>query len=397
LISIYAAWTRGYTFYGSPGPEMLNWSIGPILTAFFMGVSNYTSELTSKRAVFLLTRPVTWKGVLASKLLVNFCILLAAAVLAGLIYGVACPAAYKTLVNVSSLTTGCFWALVITCLAYLIGLSSSTVFQGAAESAVFAVVQGIVLIYFFSAIGTHSGMWCQLMLALWPIPLLIAGLTLARLGLTLPTAERFRRYLTAAFTSVLLTACIARAVPDSVINGVINTRLSPEHISWSISPDGLYAFGRDMKHLYWLDIPKDRLTSLEDVYEDYSGAHVIIEKVGWMSPHTPYRIGYGRDDWFIRTYQIKDKGVRRRDISMGKLRDRNGYPNEICASPDGRIAAVSLSTGMSLPQTLVFVDLLAGQKLAFQTTKFANTPVWWESSSVFCYTNPQGKACRKKI
>lgn len=397
LISIHATLTRGYTFYGVPGPESVGWSMGPIFIALLMGASGYASELTSRRAIFLMTRPVTWWSVLASKLVVSAAVLLAAAVTAAVTYRLACPAASATCVTASGLAHGALYAMVLTGVAYLVGLSCSSVVSGVAESAALAIIQGAVLIYLADLIGAWSEKWWrQVMQLLWPVPLLSAGILIARFGLTLSAHERLRRYAITAFTALVLFAGIVYLVPDSFIDGFVRGRLSQERVNWSISPDGRYALGRDMRMLYWLDIRRDKLTTLENVYQDYSGMRVALEDVGWMAPHTAYRIGYGSDTWFIRTYDCSAGVVSHRDIPMGKLNDRDGYPSESITSPDGRLVAVSLSTGMDRPRAVVFTDIVAGRKLRQGLTRADDTIAWWESRNVFCVTGPLGSARKIK-
>lgn len=395
LISVYATWTRGYTFYGTPCPETVNWSMGPILIAFLMGASSYTSELTGRRAAFLLTRPVTLAGLLFTKLIISAVVLSVAALVAALSYRIACPAAYDACVAAPGLAVAIRSAMLLTGVAYLVGLSCSSVVAGAAESAVFVVVQGIVLIYAFRVAGAGSERWWwQIMQILWPVPLAVAGLVIARFSLTLPARERLRRYAVVTFACVVLLCGVVYLIPDSLVDEVISSRLSQERIDWSISPDGLYALGRDMKNLYWLDIHRDKVTHLENVYQDYSGVRVVLENVGWSAPHKAYRIGYDRDSWFIRCYDWSEGVLDHQDIPMGRLDGRDGYPNELIASPDGRFAAVLLNTGMDLPQTVVFADIIKGHKLRQSLTKTAGAAVWWQSPNVFCTTGARGEISR---
>lgn len=395
LISAYAAWTRGYTFYGSPGPEMVSWSVGPVLMALLMGASSYTSELTSNRTLFLLTRPVTWKSVIVSKLAASVIVLLVAAVIAAVVYRCTCPAAYTQDVTAQRLLNGACWAMIFTSLAFLVGLSCSSVLAGTAESAVFIIVQGLVLVCCFSLVGARSERWWwQVMRLLWPAPLLAAGTVIARFGLTLTAAERLRRYAIAAPACLILFTCGAYILPDSFIKRPISSRLIRENINWSISPDGLYAFGRDMKNLYWLDIQRDKLTKLENIYEDYSGLWIAFEDVGWVKPHIAYRLGYGRNSWFIRIYNRGVGGINHWDIPMGQLSDCCGYPSELSISPDGRVVAVSLSFGMNMPQNVVFAEIATRRKLQNVLTRAVGATMCWESPSAFCTTDGQGKTRR---
>ncbi|MEN6521758.1 MAG: hypothetical protein ABFD46_11495 [Armatimonadota bacterium] len=374
---------------------MLSWSLGPILIAFLMGASGYSSELTSKRAVFLLTRPITWRSILASKLIVNTCVLLAASILASIVYLLTCPAAYTGLLTTPRLAEGVFFAVLFTGISFLTGFACSSVFEGTIESAAFMIVQGTVLICVFWTLGEMSdGLRLWILQLLWPLPLIIAGISVARAGISLPVNERLRRYAITAFAGIATLAIMACLTPRSLINNLIRDRLSCEHIDWSISPDGRYALGRDMRNIYWLDIENDKSAKLEYVYEDYSAHRVLVETIGWMSPHTAYRIGYNSDNWFIRIYDQSDSGVRYRDVLMGRLTDKEGYPNTFSASPHGRLAAVSLSAdaNTNAPQAILFVDIAKRHKLHLRTSKPTSNVMWWNSPTEFNFIDAQGTA-----
>lgn len=393
LISMFSAWTCGYTFYGAPWPEMLSWSLGPILMAFLMGASGFASELTSRRAVFLLTRPVTWRSILISKIIIGACAILAASVLAAIAYRLTCPPSYTGLVTTSGLAEGIWLAVIFTGFSFLTGFASSSVFAGTTESAAFAIVQGTVLICVFSILGARSIGWSQqIMQVLWPIPLLVAGVAVVKSGVALSAGERVRRYGVTAFAGIVVLAVAANITPRSLIDDFISDKVNYEYIDWSISPDGLYALGRDMRNIYRLDVRHDKCTKLEYVFEDYSAHRVISEAVSWMSPHIAYRIACGKDTWFIRTYYLENNGVKNYDIPMGKLTDRDGYPTEIVPSPDGRTAAVLLSVGMDKPRTIVFVDIAERRRLKREATTAAGTPMWWNPSSEFRYIDARGNA-----
>lgn len=367
LISMYFSWARGYTFYGAPGMQMLGWSLGPVLMAFIMGASGYTSELTDRRAIFLLTRPVTWKGVLASKLIVNAGVILIAAVLAAAAYRLTCPPAYAAISSIPRLAEGVLYAVLFTGAAFLLGFACSGVFAGTTESAAFTIVQGLLLVCIFSIAGANSGGWWRyIMQLLWPLPLLVAGIVVVKSGIMLPVGERVRRYAFVAVPGIVILAAAAFLVPRPLINNLVSSALNCEYIDWSISPDGFYALGRDYRNIYWLDIKRDKCTKLEYIYEDYSARQIPFQKIYWMNPHTAYRIGYTRNSWFIRTYYLRNNNTEHYDISMGKLTDRDGYPSEVTPSPDGRIAAVSLSAGKNVPRSVVYADIAKRCKIKHQ-------------------------------
>lgn len=382
MISAYSACTRGYTFYGSPDAKTLSWSIGPILIAFLMGASAYSSELTDRRSLFIITRPINWLELLISKLICNAGALLAASVIAAIAYRVTCPAAYISVATTARLVSGIGYAFTITGAIFLIGFGCSSVVSGAAEAAVFAAAQGAALLYIFSfGLTRYNVWWWQVMLALWPLPMVAAGVIVARSSLALPTPVRLRKYGIAGAVGLVILGGLVFLTPDALISKIVRTRTSDENITWSISPDGNYALGRDARRIYWLDIRNDRLTRLEAIYDDYSATRVTLEDISWVAPHTAYRIGYLPNTWFIRTYS----GPSHNDIASTPLSPVKGYPSELQRSPSGRYAAISLSTAMDSPLKVIFVDVITGRKLPLSIIRPAGSRTWWRSDDIFCF------------
>lgn len=234
----------GYTFISTGGLLDFtggNWSdqcMIPMLVALFFGAGAFSSEI-DKSAQFLFSQPVSWKKLVAAKLIVGIGVIAASAVLTAVIYRLVCPEQYARFATPEHLGLGVVWAVVVTGIPYLIGALFSTVLPGGAGVIVGVVVYGLMIAHFalYQSLLRESRVVPFSFLG-WLIAPVAAMLVTARYGLTLQTADRIRRYaitvLGVLALSVLL--CLVRLNPERTIPR--SWFAGPVWPYTSIGPDG---------------------------------------------------------------------------------------------------------------------------------------------------------------
>jgi hypothetical protein len=244
--AVIVARGSGYTFVsmGGLGALLDVWSDQctiMMLVAYLFGAGTFASEI-DRSAQFLFSQPVSWKKVLAAKLLAGVTVLTVSAVLAAIIYRLLCPEQYARFATVERLSFGVLWAVVLTGIPYLVGLVSSTVLPGVAGGAlVGAVLMGAMGVNVALA-ARHNLDPDTLVISPvgWIVAPIVAMLVTARFGLTLQARDRIGRY------SLIVLGVVGLGLisgplhwgPDVAMRRLLNGSRPP--CSY-VGPDGVHA------------------------------------------------------------------------------------------------------------------------------------------------------------
>ncbi len=177
-----------------------------VFLGLIAGLAAYSSELSRGRADFLMSRPVSWKKLLAAKVIAAIIGIVAAAALAGLAYWLALPSEFRAAVPLTRIGAGVVFLTVYCSIGYFVGMVFSNVLPGVFGSAlVLALVYfcGMSTVMSFDIHKSKTLFWPGLAWVLAPIA---ATLVIARFGMTLQPMERLRRYGLACLIVVAIIA-----------------------------------------------------------------------------------------------------------------------------------------------------------------------------------------------
>ncbi len=228
-----------------------------IFIGLIAGLAAYSSELSRGRADFLMSRPVSWKKLLAAKVIAGVIGVAAAAALAGLAYWLSLPPEFRAAVPLTRIGAGVVFLTVYCSIGYLAGMVFSNVLPGVFGSAlVLALVYfcGISTVMSFDIHKAKTLFWPGLA---WLIAPLAATLVIARFGVTLQPMERLRRY---GLACLIVAAVIA---PLGFL------------ISWPHEQKDSYGDSMWFSSQMWEDIQRqfaDRVfpsDQVEPIYEQY--------------------------------------------------------------------------------------------------------------------------------
>ncbi|MHB9107866.1 MAG: ABC transporter permease [Armatimonadota bacterium] len=376
------------------------WATLMPLLAVLSGLAGFGSELKGERALFLFSRAVSWKQVLAAKVLFGVIAALVISIISTAASALCCPEIYRSFITPASLGGELLVLAAITGIPYLIGLACSIVLPGLAGS-VLVLLAGFGLfagaIYVNSELHQQSTVFLQWALLLVPVTLTVV---IARFGLTLSLRERITR---AAVIMVGLVA-VPLLLDISPLGNALQKRRFPNHpySAVSVSPSGQYQYlqighynigGTPGKNRYdhrWvaggrrfdLPYPQD-----DDCYwrRWLDGDLLVVRtNMGKVRPGTLS---------VTRWAESGPQTVSLRDLTQSYLRDET----PMLVSPDRRRLLIVRGAYFQL------FDLAANTAVIYNTHAGAlvddpdNTPApvlpdlqaWWDSDTVIGYQKPE--------
>jgi hypothetical protein len=217
-----------------------NWVMLIPLTALLAGLGGYGSELHGGRAAFLYSRAVTWKQVLAAKLLLGLAAVIGSVIISAAAGRLLLPVEYHSLITLHSLAIGALTMAGFTAGGYLLGLAFSVILPGVAGSMLVAV-SWFGLMPMLSLLEIKEPVFSIILPILAP---LAAGLLLARFGVTLHGTARLRRFafvvLVTLAAGVLLDFTPQAALLHKKLNALGNTPAEERFYNVNFSPDARY-------------------------------------------------------------------------------------------------------------------------------------------------------------
>ncbi|MHB9107864.1 MAG: hypothetical protein ACYDCO_12475 [Armatimonadota bacterium] len=201
---------KGQSICDIPFELASSWMMIILLMALLTGLGGYGSELRGGRATFLYSRAVGWKQILAAKLLLGLAAVIVSVLLNAAAGYLFLPAEYHRLITLHSVLNGAYLTGGLSALAFVLGLAGSLVLPGLAGG-LLVVVGWVVVITLLAQFGNQKPAFGPILLLLAP---LLAGLLLARFGITLQSVARLRR-----FAFVVLILGIVGAATDYTPTG----------------------------------------------------------------------------------------------------------------------------------------------------------------------------------
>ncbi len=368
----------GFVFAYSISTTSMQYSV---LICLIYGLTAYSGDLSQKTLKFLLTRHVSWKQVLAAKLIVNIGIIATADMVGYIIFRLLLPVEYHAPGSVPSFFDSYGWALLVTAGPYLVGAMCSTVLPGITGSAVVATAIITLFLAQRSWFGGIYGYTERLVQLVWIIGAGIASFCIIRFGIASST-----RYRVVRFCSIL------------VVIGVINTLLiySLRTTSTfdiftgrkvSISPDGQYALqithGSPMLHYYI----KSELTRLSDgksvvISDDPVSRDSSIGQSCWTDSG---KICYLQGCDLIIADIDKSGHINKETVTLETFRVASLMP-----SPDSHSVIIEESfDSANVSPILVFVDI--EKRCRFSTYVTDYKKYWWQTNDEIGYIDNQSK------
>ncbi|HOS44084.1 MAG TPA: hypothetical protein PK794_10370 [Armatimonadota bacterium] len=356
------------------------WTMIPALFALLSGLAGYGSELVGGRAAFLFSRPVGWGRVLLAKVLPGA----ATALLGAIVGAVACrftlPAHYLPFVTPLSLTLGALGIGVVMLTVYLIGLACSTtlrVLAGAALALLLWLALMMAGAFSLESQSDVSPAWSFIGSLAGP-PL--AGLVLARFGLTLAPGVRLARFVLLLFVPLALGALLDLTPANTLLN-----RTWPDVL---VSPSGRYAIAREQtknrEQAWWVTLDEGARLPLPDVSGNF---------LCWL-PNDRYVTAFMDDtqQWRISLYWYEGGRIVRRAVES-PVAARYPERDDFQPSPDGRhllygadtaLLLLDLTTGAT--RTLAGLDAAARERFSRHRSPYER--FWWQDAATVGYIDP---------
>lgn len=361
-----------YTVLGQIGAYSA-WMWAPISVALLFGMTSFSSEVSRGTAHFLYSRPVSWKTVIVSKVLVGLSSLIVSALASVLVYRLIKPAQYVEFTTALDLLRGLAYGLLMTGAGYLAGVACSVVLPG--------IFGGIIVILAASVIGgleqwaanaltgAYWSYWFQLWMIGWPIGVAVAAVVVSRFGVTLPTRHRILRC--AAITAVFVfLAAIANVLYPKPLVPMTDFRSS------HFSPDGRYALITQMQ-IMTDDKERAAILRLSDrrIVQIGEFEFLVTSSPRWTNSGALYLYVA---DHILFLWMDRDGRLVRRSVPLPAGKYARPKP-----SPDGRMAMVPGS------HEIRFVDLdrFRPVELTIKSPK----RWWWQSPTSVGYIDTHGK------
>lgn len=375
LASTVGVVLRGYG-YTYAGGNATPWATISTLIALLLGAATFSSEIAGRNANFLFSRPVSWKKLLLSKVIIGIGLLLLTAVITAIVYRLICPEPYKHLATPYSLGKGVLYAMMFMGFGYFFGLVCSAVLPGAFGGLLVAFAGCIALsvcegaLYSPSAYYHVKSEWSPWA---WAIGALIAMILISRFGLTLTNGARIWRFVLTILVTVLCFLpldFLAEKDPADMLARLFK----PSYGSVSIGPSGKYLLA-DIRH-------RQYLIRLSDSKRGIS--RVNPENALWASLDTAYSLNGSE----IKIAWMRPNGkVEYNRIPLGQL------AQAAIPSPSGRFTIVrqlsNKSGGDSQPSPgLMAVDIL-NPSIVLDIEKGIRD-FWWQSATEVGYVDDQG-------
>jgi|GEM_PF-6735539 len=368
----------GFVFTYSISTTSVQYSI---LICLLYGLTAYSGDLAQGTLKFLLTRHVSWKQVLAAKLIVNIGIIAMADLAGYIIFRTLLPVQYHTLGSIPGFVECFGWALLVTAGPYLIGAMCSTVLPGITGSAVVATA---IITIFFAHKSLFSGIYGyieEIVQVTWIIGAGIASFCIIRFGIASST-----RYRVIRFCSILLIT----SVINTLLVYTIHTTNSLDIFTSkqvSISPDGRFAFQKKYGPPILSDSTKLELIRLVD------GKSLIISNQPTADDYYSLH-SYWNDCGKVYYLAGNNLTIAGMDASghivNNTVKLMNFESASLLPSPDLRLVIVEESFKFAKPlPILVFVDT---EKHIILPTKITDyKKYWWQSNDKIGYIDNESK------
>lgn len=426
---------RAYTYCGDLS-TFTGWVIPSALVAMLFGMSAYSSELAWETPDFLHSRPVSWKRMLAAKLVFGLGIIVLVVLLGALAFRLGAPEPYRRFASVVEIAPGVGLAMLWMGIPYLIGFCCSVVFPGTIGAILMLVAFGIAIAGEFAFLNRLALARDDLYLFAWFLALPLAALLVIRFGLTLSIASRVKRYALAVILVVgVLTTADTITHWDPWCSDVSGER------KISISPDGRFALVIETrtsakKERPYYDAGTVSIVRLADnrvatgIRMDFRDAGNWKAKqeqwdrwnsayeIRWTPNGTAYIFDYncvtdrhGKRRYVIPTMKMAASGRAQAQAIEGRPlpppeivngKTVQSYVSYLMTSPDGRIASLliySLTSGWRLD----FVDVermrvlpvvlrdICKKETRGKYAWFRFPTLWWQSNDEIGYIDPNGQ------
>lgn len=355
------------------------WAMAPALFALLSGLAGYGSELVGGRAAFLLSRPIGWGQVLLAKVLPGLAVTLLGAVLGAVACRLTLPAHYLPFVTPLSLAYGALGIGTVMLVVYLIGLACSTVLRGLAGAALALLLWLALLIagaFSLESQSDASPAWTFIGGLAGPP---MAGLVLARFGLTLAPGVRLTR-----FTLLLCIPIILGVLLDLT---PANTLLNRPSTDVLVSPSGRYAIVRQQaknsEQSWWVTLDDGARLPLPLVITGYQfwlpGDRYLTAEYDDARQRTGFLCWYEKGRIVKREFPLTaGRYLQARDFQL---------------SPDGRyllygadtaLMVYDIPTGVARP--LASLDAAARAKFSRYSSPYRR--FWWQAADTAGYLDP---------
>jgi hypothetical protein len=349
------------------------WLWVPTVLAAFLGTSAYSSELSRGAADFIWSKPLSWKKILAAKIIAGITWLTVGAVLAAVAYRIIRPEMYAQFTTLPALAIGVLRALEFTGIAFAAGLVCSTAIPGPAG--------GLITVLELSlCAGVSQTIWNKITgsqlpgtiwMYGWPIGLAVAFLVTARFGVTLSIKPRVWRY------AAIAVACGALSVATNAALQSVPLPFNTTVRESSISPDGKHAATHTLSptagtlHLVRLADGKTARVG--------NGQMIGFSYTAYWTKDNEF-VFY--QDGCIRIVKMDLKGdLEKRSIALDPgARETVGI---IMLSPSGDFASVYADNA------IYFLDIRHARKLDVVLTDVKRR--WWQSDTEIGYVDSAGK------
>ncbi len=363
---LFAGW-RGLPEGMGQAPPLILAYIG-----FLMGLTNYTSELVPGRADFLMAKPITWKRLLAAKLIAAFGGVVIITAVVGIGYWLSLPVEYWRFLSLGRLVSAIIYLSGFAFVGYIAALPFSNVLPGMLGSAL--VLAGVYLLGSATSITldvyhAKSPFWAQ---AAWFVAAPIGALVVARFGSTLQPLDRLRRYGLVCAVIAAFVAPVSYFAPTPSGTGQIQEFGEPREVSridalewsfarWVFRIDSLErSFKREPRCLV---SPDGSTVFLKYEYLDTWGAMAnlktgMVSRVSFAKPRYPdYMARWVSGNTLelprrtrVWIQSIDEQGKIKQRVLPLKLRP-NEFRNASMLSPDGK--ALLVYTVIEYPSTLM--------------------------------------------
>lgn len=355
-------------------------AISPVIVALLLGAGAHSSEISSGAIQFVRSRPVSWKKALLAKVIVALGIIIAATLVSAVAFCVLRPPAYSDFVTIDRLWAGFWLAVMLQSIAFAVGLVCSVVIPGAIGGVLTGTVIVLAICLQMMIYGTLSFApnfpWS---IYAWMSGTLTACILTMRFGLTLPSAQRLKRY-----GVVVLIFAAAGIALDIVLPTVrFDTRFGGYYLI-SISPDGRYSIGK-INGFGILERAESTyvMTELENHKKYYVSLPSGLSENHWRwtRDHSAF-VWAGSKVWSVSLR--KNRAV----VQSATVKPENGnYEGEVMPSPDGSRAIFVRRYYGDLVPTDVF-DL---RRMQTVSETFYPQDYWWQSNTEVGYTDRKGK------
>ncbi|OPZ83428.1 MAG: hypothetical protein BWY76_02280 [bacterium ADurb.Bin429] len=355
------------------------WAMIPALFALLSGLAGYGSELVGGRAPFLFSRPVGWGRVLLAKVLPGVAVTLLGAILGAVAQRLTLPAHYHPFVTPLSLTLGALGIGSVMLAVYLIGLACSTTLRGLAGAALALLLWLALIIAGVLSLESQSDVspaW-TFFGGLAGLPL--AGLVLARFGLTLAPGVRLARF------ALLLCAPIILGVLLDLTPA--NTLLNRPSTDVLVSPSGRHAIVRQQaknsEQSWWVTLDDGTRLPLPLVITGYQFWLPNDRYLTAEYDDAPQRTG------FLCWYE-KGRIVKREfPLDAGRYLQARDFQ----LSPDGRYLLYGADAALMLlniatGDTCALARLDAAIRAKFSRHASPYRRFWWQDAATVGYLDP---------